>query len=100
MDSGPAPVGASRNDDRGWGVRMPSHPKQLRIACLDLFALRLDAGRVLLHQLEVGELASARLRLHLAVRRILRGVIDEELLRLARVQPGLEQLCRVRMRRA
>src|SRR5215472_1553774 len=38
-----------------------SHPKQLRIARLDLLALRLDAGRILFHQLDVGQFPPSRL---------------------------------------
>src|SRR5215472_13273271 len=72
--------------------------EQLRIARLDLLGLRLYPGGVLLHQLDVGELAPSRLRGDLQMHRMLRGEIHEELLGLAAVQPGLEQLCRVRMR--
>src|SRR5882672_10330259 len=64
-----------------------SHPKQLGIARLDLFAHRLDPGRIFLHQLDLGDLPPSRLRFDLRMRRILRGEIDEELLGLPRVQP-------------
>src|SRR5690349_1199777 len=49
----------SRNDGGVW-VGSRSHPKQLRIARLDLFALGFHAGGVLLHQLDGGELAPSR----------------------------------------
>src|SRR6478735_6785547 len=80
-------------------VRPRSHLEQPRIARLDFFRHRLDAGGVFLHQLDVGKLAASRLRRHLRMRGILRGVIDEELLGLPRVQPRLEQPRRVRIGR-
>src|SRR5262245_34692116 len=42
-----------------------SHPKQFRIASLDFLGHRLHAGRIFLHQLDVGNLAPAGLGLHL-----------------------------------
>src|SRR5688572_9720000 len=44
-----------------------SNPEQPRIARLDLFGHLLDALRILLHQLDVGNLPPSRLRLHLRV---------------------------------
>src|SRR5882762_9990967 len=83
--------GPSRNDDSWVGPdQNRSHPKQPRIARLDLFRHFLDSGGIFLHQLDVGNLPASRLRLHLRMNRILRREIDEELLGLARMQPRLE----------
>src|ERR1700694_262306 len=97
--SGPAPGGASRNDNCGFGAQGRSNPKQPRVAGLDLFRHFLDAGGVFLHQLDVGNLAAARFRLHLRMNRILRGEVDEELLGFPGVQPGLKQPRGIGMRR-
>src|SRR5579872_6344711 len=75
------------------------HPKQPRIAHLDLVRHCLDSCRILLHQLDLRDLAAAGLWRHLRMNRILRGEVGEELLRFAGVQPGLKQPCRIRMRR-
>src|SRR4030081_2715158 len=55
-----------------------SHPKQPRIARLDLFRHFLDAGGVLLDQLDVGNLSASRLQCRPGENRILRREIDEE----------------------
>src|SRR5260370_37779934 len=97
---------ADLSPQAGWGesktrlltMRDELNPEQLRIARLDFFGHLLDAGRIFLHQLDVGYLPPARLRLHLRMHRILRGEIDEELLGFAGVQPGLEQSCGLGMR--
>src|ERR1700694_1851361 len=78
-------------------MRISSHPKQPRVARLDLFGHSLDPGGIFLHQLDIGNPPASRLRLHLRMNRILRGEIDEELLGLARMQPRLKQPCGVGM---
>ena len=47
-------------------MRRELNPKQPRITCLDFVSHFLDASRVLLHQLDVGDLAAARLSASLA----------------------------------
>ena len=90
-----APTSPRKRGEVSRQLSPNSHPEQPRIARPDLFRHGLDAGSVLLHQLDVGKLAASRFRRYLRVNRILRGVVDEELLGLARVQPGLKQLCGV-----
>ena len=52
---------------------------------------------IVLHELDVGELAAAGLLRDLRVQRVLGGEVDQQLLRLAaRMQPVLEQARRVR----
>ena len=67
------------------------NPEQFCIAGLDLFGCGLDAGCVFLHQLEVRNLPPSGLRLHLRMRRILRGIVGEELLGLAQVPDAAAQ---------
>ena len=89
-------IGASRPRMTAMSeVDQLSNPEQPRIARLDLFSHFLDALRILLHQLDVGNLPPSRLRLHLRVNRILRGEVAKELLGFTRMQPGLEQFCGV-----
>ena len=59
--------------------------------------MRKDAFRILLHQLDVGELADAWLFHRLAVRRILAGIVDDQLLALARVHPVLKKAGSIRI---
>src|SRR4051812_8068119 len=73
-----------------------SHLENLRVALLDFLGALFDALRVLLHQLDVGKLADARLFDGLLVRRILSRPVDQDLLALPRVHPVVEQASRVR----
>src|SRR6266545_959764 len=77
-----------------------SHPKDLRVPRLYFLGHLLDPLRVLLHQLDVGELADARLLLREGVGRVLAREIDENLLSLEPVQPVVEQASGVRIGRA
>src|SRR5215469_5302709 len=67
------------------------HPEDLRIARLDFLAHALDAGGIVLPQLDLVEPARPWLLLGERVDRMLTSKIDQELLRLERVQPVLEQ---------
>src|SRR5262249_58684504 len=68
-----------------------SHLEDLRVARLDLLARALDPGEIVLPQLDLVEPARPRLLLAEGVDRMLAGKIDQELLRLERMQPVLEQ---------
>src|SRR5712671_532437 len=76
-----------------------SHPENLRVARLDLLARALDAGGIVLPHLDLVEPARPRLLLGERVDRMLTGKIDQELLRLERMQPVLEQPRSVRVGR-
>ena len=80
-------------------ARFLSHLEYLRVFLLDRLGVPLDAGRIFLHQLDVGELADARLLHRLLVRGILPRVVDQNLLALAPVHPVEEQPRRVRIGR-
>src|SRR5262249_18521902 len=67
------------------------HLENLGVPLFDGIRLCKDAFGILLHQLDVGEFTDARLFNSLGVRRILAGVIDDQLLALARVHPALKQ---------
>src|SRR5262249_31155186 len=67
------------------------HPEDLAVARLDLVGHLLNALGVLPHELDIGELAHARLFDRLAMRRILPGEVDQDLLALAAMQPAEEQ---------
>src|SRR5262249_55767026 len=69
------------------GQPTASHPEDLRVARLDLLAHALDAGGIVLPQLDLVEPARPRLLLGEGVDRMLTGKIDQELLRLERMQP-------------
>src|SRR5579885_3755917 len=62
-----------------------------RVAALDLAGRRLDARRVLRHQLDLADRAHPGLLHRLLVRRILPRPVDDELLALARLHPVVEQ---------
>src|SRR5262249_17892638 len=74
-------------------------PEDLRVARLDLLARLLDAGGIVLPKLDLVEPARARLLLDQRVDGMLAGEIDQQLLRLKRVQPVLEQARGVRVGR-
>src|SRR5690242_8682161 len=88
----PASSGRSRSGAvRWWPARrrswvLPcaahrrSHFEVLRIAALDLVGRFRDRFGILTPQLDVGELAHARLLDRLLVRRVLPGIVDQELL--------------------
>src|SRR5262249_39135547 len=67
------------------------HPEDLCIAGLDFLARALDAGGIVLPHLDLVEPARPRLLRGERVDRMLTGKIDQELLRLERMQPVLEQ---------
>jgi len=73
------------------------HLENLGVPLLDRLSFRQDALRILLHQLDVGELADSGLFHCLRMRRILPGVINDQLLGLTRVHPVLEQARGVRI---
>src|SRR5262245_34880988 len=77
----------------------PSHPENLRVARLDLLALRLHGDRVGFHGLDGREGRAAGAVLDLRVERAV-GEIDEDLLALDAVQEVLEQPRGVRVGRA
>ena len=68
-----------------------SNPEQARIACLDFFRHFLDPRGILFHQLDVGCLSPVRASTDLRMNGILCGEVDEELLGLAGMPPGLEK---------
>src|SRR6185503_14268042 len=68
-----------------------SYLEDRRVALLDVLGGLLDAFGVFFHQLDVFERPHALLLDGLAVSRILAGVVNDELLALARVHPVLEQ---------
>src|SRR4029079_5233951 len=72
-------------------VQSPSHLENLRVALLDLLGAFFHAFGVLLHQLDIGELANAGFLDSLLVWRILARPIDQNLLALAPVHPVIEQ---------
>src|SRR5215510_15792459 len=73
------------------------HPEDLAVARLDLVGHLLNAFGVLPHELDIGELAHARLLDRLAMRRILPGEVDQDLLALAAMQPAEEQTRGIRI---
>src|SRR2546430_17152106 len=68
-----------------------SHPENLRVTRLDLLARPLDASGIVLPQFDFVEPARARLLFCERVDRMLAGKVDPQLLRLGRMQAGLEQ---------
>src|SRR6266576_4614897 len=78
---------------------LTSHLEDLRVPRLDLFAHLLDTGGIVLPQLDLVEPAHPRLLLGQRMDGVLAGKIDQQLLRLKRVQPVLEQARRIRIRR-
>src|SRR4029450_12880286 len=79
--------------------RTASHLEDLRVPRLDLLARALDPGGIVLPQLDLVEPTRPRLLLGQWVDRMLAGKIDQELLRLERMQPVLEQARGVRVGR-
>src|SRR5262249_19110718 len=77
--------------DRNFEIATKLHPEDLRVARLDLFTHALDAGGIVLPQLDLVEPARPRLLFGEGVDRMLTGEIDQELLRLERMQPVLGQ---------
>src|SRR3954451_24320412 len=76
-----------RGDDSRKDLRsnFSSHPENLRISRLDLVGPFLDRLGVLLHQLDIGELAHAGLLDCLLVGGILARIVDQDLLARARM---------------
>ena len=54
-----------------------SHLEDLCVASLDFLGRFLDAGWIVLHQLDLGELAPTRFLLGLRVHRVLAGEVDQ-----------------------
>src|SRR6476620_8692280 len=69
---------------------LTSHLEDLRVARLDLFAYLLDPGGIVLPHLDLVEPAHPRLLLGQGGGGVLAVKIDQQLLRLERVQPVLE----------
>src|SRR5437667_4937012 len=76
-----------------------SHLENLRVTRLDLLAHPLDASGIVLPQFDLVEPARARLLSCERVDRMLAGKVDQQLLRLERMQPVLEQARGVRIGR-
>src|SRR5882672_1205427 len=84
----------------GWEpARPPSDAEQLCVARLDRLGVSLDAGRVVLHLLDLGERRAARLLLGERMDRAQPAGVDDELLALGREAIALEQSRRARVRR-
>src|SRR5262245_66482936 len=84
---------------RNFQISTELHPEDLRVARLDLLTHALDAGGIVLPQLDLVEPARPRLLFGEGVDRMLTGEIDQELLRLERMQPVLAQARGVRIGR-
>src|SRR5262249_51177886 len=87
-----------------WGalrffVSGTSHPEDLRVTCLDLLARSLDPSGIVSPEFDVVEPTRPRLLFSERVDRMLAGKVDQQLLRLERMQPILEQARGIRMGR-
>src|ERR1700688_2605324 len=74
-------------------------PEQLGVARLDLLARLLDAGRIVLHLLDLPERPAARLFLGLRVHGAQAADVDQGLLALHREAIALEQAAGIRIGR-
>ena len=73
---------AQRQAPQLCGETYASHLEELHVAGLDFLGRLLDALCVVAHELDLRQLAPAGLGLHERVHRVLRGEVDEQLLRL------------------
>src|ERR1700754_3714487 len=97
MDSG---FGAARRPGMTeTGGRSTSNSENLAVARIDVLRVLLDAGRIVLHHLDVLERLAARLFLGVGVHRAKRADIDDELLAFGGEAEALEQPRGIRVRR-
>src|SRR5437764_907429 len=77
-----------------------SHPKNPGIAGLDLLGLRLDRGRIILHDLDLRQRPAPRSLGDLRMGGVLRGKVAQQLLAFAREDVALQQARRIGIGRA